>query len=289
MLRTFLDTFPQSVLWFNSSELLLIGVNDEQVKLHRTALKRLSSDERLHRDLRYGYWGGSKYWLNRPQVLLAGHLMGPRGLADLAADARLYRDDLPVLDYATSCAHETEGNEISLLNNLREHLEPVANLVDFELSSDASSAIEEMREKNLGGLVSNALIRQASTLIPSKDYKRIVKLLSKAVRANSENFDANRMLADALMLQGEHEEAIQHYEEALHLRPNHAKTHNNLGFALGKRADFAAAIRHFKEAVRLRPGYTDCQTQSCLDPRRPEVGATTVVRCEFCSDDFSCL
>lgn len=259
VLRTFLDIFPQSALWFNSSEFLLIGVNSEEVKLHSVTLERLSTNNRVHQDLSYGYWEGSQNWLNRPPVLLAGHLIGPRGLDELAGNARLYRDDLPVLDYATRLVHKTEQNEIPLLNELRKHFEPVAAIADFELSPDVTSRIEEMRKKNLGGLTASALVRQAKALNPSKDYKQMTQLLSKAVHANRENFDANRMLGDALMFQGKYKEAIQHYEGALRLRPNHAETHNNLGFALGQRGNFIGALRHFKEAVRLRPNYTDAK------------------------------
>jgi len=259
VLRTFLDTFPQSALWFNSSEFLLIGINDERLKLHSAALERLSTNNRVHQDLSYGYWDGVQNWLNRPPVLLAGHLIGPRGLDDLAGNARLYRDDLPVLDYATRHVHKTEQNEIPLLNELRKHFEPVTDLVDFDLSPDTVSHIEKTREKNIGGLTASALVRQAKALNPSKDHKRVVQLLSRAVRANRENFDANRMLGDALMFQGKYEEAIQHYERALRLRPNHAETHNNLGFALGQRGNFIGALRHFNEAVRLRPNYTDAK------------------------------
>ena len=259
VLRTFLDTFPQSVLWFNSSEFLLIGINSEKVKLHSTALERLSANNRVHQDLSYGYWKGSQNWLNRPPVLLAGHLIGPRGLDELAGNARLYRDDLPVLDYATRHVHKTEQNEIPLLNELRKHFESVAAIADFDLSPDTALYIEKTREKNIGGLTASALVRQAKTLNPAKDHKQVVQLLSKAVRANRENFDANRMLGDALMFQSKYEEAIQHYKQALRLRPNHAETHNNLGFALGQRGNFIEAFRHFKEAVRLRPNYTDAK------------------------------
>ena len=259
VLRTFLDTFPQSALWFNSSEFLLIGVNSEGIKLHSDALERVSSNNRVHHDLSYGYWEGSQNWLNRPPVLLAGHLIGPRGLDKLAGNARLYRDDLPVLDYATRHVHKTEQNEISLLNELRKYFESVTAIADFELSPDVTAHIEKMREKNIGGLTASTLVRQAKALDPSKDRTQVVQLLSKAVRANRENFDANRMLGDALVFQGKYKEAIQYYEGALRLRPNHAETHNNLGFALGQHGNFIAALRHFQEAVRLRPNYTDAK------------------------------
>ena len=79
--------------------------------------------------------------------------------------------------------HKTEQNEIPLLNELHKHFEPVATVADFELSLDVTSHIEKMREKNLGGLTASALVRQAKALNPSKDYKQMTQLLSKAVRA----------------------------------------------------------------------------------------------------------
>jgi spermidine synthase len=297
VVRTFLDAFPQSFLWYNTSEFLLIGVNDGQFKLNRTAVDRLSANDQVHQDLRYSHWGGPAHWLNRPEVFLGSYVMGPRGLADLAADARLYRDDLPVLDYATSLAYVAQANEISIVDELRQHLEPIDVLVDFKLSAEDVSAIEGMRQKNLGEIIASVLIRQALALIPPGDaeipprnYERILALLSQAVSANPDHFEANRMLGDAFMQQRRHEkartyyaeaarirpqdahvlhglglvlsrlgrinEAIQNYKASLRLRPNHAETHNNIGVAFGNRGDIVEAMRHFKEAVRLQPGYT---------------------------------
>ena len=102
VIKTFLDAFPQSVLWYNSSDLLLIGVNDADFKLSRTALERLSSNKVVDQDLRYTFWGGPQHWLNQYPVFLGGYLAGPDELAELASGARLYRDNLPVLDYAAS-------------------------------------------------------------------------------------------------------------------------------------------------------------------------------------------
>ena len=41
VIRTFLDAFPQSVLWYNSSDLLLIGVNDADFKISRTCFRAI--------------------------------------------------------------------------------------------------------------------------------------------------------------------------------------------------------------------------------------------------------
>ena len=292
VLKTFLDAFPQSTLWYNTSELLLVGVNDGGDGFNQELLGRLS-DDLIQEDLSYSHWGGPEYHLNSPHVFLAGYLMGPQGLSRLAAGGGLYRDDRPVLDYATNRVYESKGYEISNLKRLRAQLEPIETLGNFHLSPDGLLAIEKIREKNLSDIVVRALIRRVNQLIPYNDFAGIVSLLSRAVRLNPEHFLANRMMGDALLIQGRYEEAlayylaaydirnedgpvlhglgvanqhlgriddaIESYRRALRVHPDHAETHNNLGVALGQDGDLAGALHHFEEAVRLRPGYADAE------------------------------
>ena len=296
VIKAFLDAFPQSVLWYNSSDLLLIGFNDTDFKLSRTTLERLSSNEAVHQDLRYTFWGGPHHWLNQYPVFLGGYLAGPRELAELASGARLYRDDLPVLDYATSLDYITQTNEIPIVKDyLLQHTGSLDEVADFALSPERISSIEAVRKKNLGAIIAEALIRQAELLTLSRDdaVEKIAALLSEAVRWNPDHFEANRMLADALIGQGRNKAAGRHYVEAnrirpedphvlhgiahtlyrlnrieaaipyyrasLRLRPNHAETHNHLGLALAKRGDLVGARQHFKTAVRLDPDYTEAK------------------------------
>ena len=296
VIKTFLDAFPQSFLWYNSSDLLLIGVNDADFKFSRTALERLSSNQAVHQDLRYTFWGGSQHWLNWLPVFLGGYLAGPRELADLASEGRLYRDDLPVLDYATSLDYITEMNEIPIVkNHLLKHTGSLDEVIDFTLSAEKISDIEEVRKKNLGTIIAEAILRRAELLTLSRDdaADEVITLLSEAVGWNPDHFEANRMLADALIGQGRNKAAGRHYVEAnrirpedphvlhgiahtlyrlgrveaaipyyrasLRLRPNHAETHNHIGLALATRGDFVEARKHFKTAVQLDPGYTEAK------------------------------
>ncbi len=296
VVKTFLDAFPQSFLWYNSSDLLLIGLNDTDFKLSRTTLKRLSSNEAVHRDLRYTFWGGPQHWLNQLPVFLGGYLAGPRELADLALGARLYRDDLPVLDYATSLDYIVQTNEIPIVkDHLIKHIGSLDEVIDFALSSEEISAIERVRKKNLGAIIAEAIIRRVEllTLLRDDGVDEAITLLSEAVRWNPDHFEANRMLADAFIEQGRNKAAGHHYVEAnrirpenphvlhgiahtlyrlgrieaaipyyrasLRLRPNHAETHNHIGLALATRGDFVEARQHFKTAVRLDPDYTEAK------------------------------
>ena len=295
-IKTFLDAFPQSFLWYNSSDLLLIGVNDADFKLSRTALERLSSNEAVHQDLRYTFWGGPQHWLNRLPVFLGGYLAGSRELVELSSGAHLYRDNLPVLDYATSLDYIGDTNEIPIVkDHLLKYIGSLDEVIDFVLSPKDIAVIEEVRKKNLGTIIAEALIRRVELLALSREdvADEVIILLSEAVDWNPDHFDANRMLADALIGQGRNKAAGRHYVEAnrirpedphvlhgiahtlyrlnrieaaipyyrasLRLRPNHAETYNHIGLALAKRGNFVEARQHFKTAVRLDPDYAEAK------------------------------
>lgn len=287
-LQSFLDAFPQSVLWYNTAELLLIGVRDNGFKCDASSLDRLSSNPRVYRDLAVSYWGGPDHFLHHPRVFLSGFLMGPNGLAELAAGAPLYRDDRPVLDYAAG-QEFVGGRETQHLDALRAHLEPVASLGQFDFSAEAD--IDKIRASNLAAIAVGDLIKQVYD--PDLSEADLEERLAKALRLHPEHFEANLRLAQILTRQRRYEEArgyyaeavrinaldflaqqglglvlhrlgrsaeaIPHYRQALRLRPDHAETHHNLGVALGQQGDFSLAQRHLQEALRLRPGYADAQ------------------------------
>ena len=287
-LQSFLDAFPQSVLWYNTAELLLIGVRDNSFEFDANSLDRLSSNPQVYRDLAVSYWGGPDHFLHHPRVFLAGFLMGPNGLAKLAAGAPLYRDDRPVLDYAAGQAF-VGGRETQHLDALRAHLEPVERLGQFDFSADAD--IDKIRTRNLAAIAVGDLIKQVYDSDLSEEG--VVQRLEKALRLHPDHFEANLRLAQILTRQRRYEEArdyyaeavrinaldflaqqglglvlhrlgrsaeaIPHYRQALRLRPDHAETHHNLGVALGQQGDFSLAQHHLQEALRLRPGYADAQ------------------------------
>ena len=116
-------------------------------------------------------------------VFLGGYLAGPRELADLASEGRLYRDNLPVLDYATSLDYIAEMNEIPIVKDyLLKHTGSLDEVIDFALSAEKISAIEEVRKKNLGAIIAEAIIRRAELLTLSRDdaADEVITLLSEA-------------------------------------------------------------------------------------------------------------
>jgi tetratricopeptide (TPR) repeat protein len=58
-------------------------------------------------------------------------------------------------------------------------------------------------------------------------------------------------------MKGQIDEAITQLQEAIHLKPDYTKAHNNLGNALMEKGQIDEAISQFQEAIRLKPDYAD--------------------------------
>ncbi len=62
---------------------------------------------------------------------------------------------------------------------------------------------------------------------------------------------AENNLAGALVRLGRLDEAIEHYDKALTIRPDYAEAHANLGLTLLRRGRNGEAIEHFRKALVL--------------------------------------
>jgi len=293
VLASFLAVFPQSVLWYNTSECLLMGVNGDRFAIDPARLDLLSADAGIHADLRYSHWNGPAYWLHQPAVFLGGFLCGPRGLATLSAGARLLHDDRPVLAYATRDIDAEAANELPLRALVAAQLEPVANVLARPLADSALARAAAVRAHNLADLETSAALRRVDGLQRAGRAHEVEALLRGALRANPENVQANRLLADALFVGGRmpeaedaytrtlalddgdatahwglaralhvqrrFAEAVHHYRLGLDLDPTDPDAHNNLAAALAEQGDLEAAARHFRRALELRPEFPDAR------------------------------
>ena len=311
LLASFLAVFPQSLLWYNTSELLLVGANAERLQIDPSRLDLLASDAAIHDDLRWSHWDGPKYWLHQVPVFLGGYLCGPAGLTALAANAPLLDDDRPVLAQATWKASEQQMNEVPILGLLRAHLEPLAPILAASLPDTTLAAAAAVRERNLGDMVASALLRRVETLREAGRHGEIEALLHDALRSNPESVQANRLMADLLLLGGRFDAARRFYDRALTLRPDDGashlglalllqaqhrfaeavahyriglqqdpydpEAHNNLGAALVQEGDLNGARQHFEAALRLRPGFADA-SQNLTRLQAFQSGGTTAPR-----------
>jgi spermidine synthase len=224
VVATFIDSFPQASLWYNTWELILIGVNGEETNLDASRLEWLTGNPEIRRQLRYAHWGGRKYNLNRPEVFLASFLSGPKGLAAMAGET-LIHDDRPILDHAVFNSSIT-----NVVDLIRENLQPVDRWLDLAAvdPSPDPDVIEAIREKNLDDLLAFASIRRANAIRFKATGEQRFQLLAEAVQHNPESFQAQRRYGDALMQLQRLDEARSAYRAALRIKPGSAHVRNAL-------------------------------------------------------------
>ena len=82
-------------------------------------------------------------------------------------------------------------------------------------------------------------------------------LWTHALAVTTGNNIAHNNLGIVLADQGRLDEAIDHYLEALRIKPDYADAHNDLGVALADEGKLDEAIAHYSEALRIKPDYAD--------------------------------
>jgi tetratricopeptide (TPR) repeat protein len=75
---------------------------------------------------------------------------------------------------------------------------------------------------------------------------------------------AHYNLGNALADQGKVQEAVQHYEQALRLKPDYTDAHHNLGNALRQVGRAQDAIGHYEEVLRIQPDDADAHYNLAL-------------------------
>src|SRR5262249_35757514 len=127
-IASFREVFPDAVLWFNTSECLLLGTAAGRLTFDRRRLALLDSSPAVARDFEQRFYGSEEFSLRRPEVFLGGCLCGPSGLAALAAGATPFRDDPPRLDYLASRQSTSETNVPLYVEELPRGPHPIPRL-----------------------------------------------------------------------------------------------------------------------------------------------------------------
>jgi len=63
-----------------------------------------------------------------------------------------------------------------------------------------------------------------------------------------------------LARQGRTDEAIEHFHEALRIKPDFERAHYNLGIALLEQGKIDEAIAQFRETLRIAPDFSQART-----------------------------
>lgn len=84
-------------------------------------------------------------------------------------------------------------------------------------------------------------------------HELAVELLNHAIRNNDRNHHYFNDLGLALYVLGQRDAAMQHYQQALALKPDYATAHNNLAILFQESGRNDDAIDHYRQAVTLDP------------------------------------
>ena len=95
-------------------------------------------------------------------------------------------------------------------------------------------------------------MRAAALASTSEGFRRAIPLPAATSGPTSAKILYN--LGTALAQESRHREAIPQYIEALRLRPDHAKAHNNLGWSLMKLGRLDEESRFLHQLLDERPG-----------------------------------
>ncbi len=80
-------------------------------------------------------------------------------------------------------------------------------------------------------------------------------LFKHTLKHTSNNYKIHHALGGELYNQGRTAEAIEHYLQALRIKPDYEKAYNNMGVTMEKQGRIKEAVEHYLEALRIKPDY----------------------------------
>jgi spermidine synthase len=260
IIHTFVSVFPQSTLWYNRSEFLLIGSAGDDISIHAGRLDMLASKARIQEDLSFAYWGGPAHYLNQKEIFLGNFLIGPEKLLEISSNSPVYQDDLPVLEY--SVGHDQPGSSKPIIDLIFPFLDSI-DILDREKEYKTDyDRIRFTRDRNLRDIIANLLYHRAFAN-QAKAHNGL-PYLENALQWNPENVTVLMRIATVLSRQGKSRDAIIYFQKALNILPENHQIHAGLGWEFLIQGEVDKAITHYLEAIRLRPedygNYRDIST-----------------------------
>ena len=118
--------------------------------------------------------------------------------------------------------------------------------------------IERHRKTLLTTLAAALLLIFAAVAWRQTGYwENDMMLFEHARKVTINNYGAHNNIGTALARQGRTEDAVDHYLQALRIKPDYLKAHFNLAFALEKQDRTNESIAHYLEALRIKPDYVE--------------------------------
>lgn len=257
IIKTFISVFPESILWYNTADLMLLGFNGK-IHLDEGKIGSLLQKDKISKDLSISYLENENR-LNDLNSFFACLIMGPEELKKLSSPVNLITDNHPDLEYTflkyASLENRPEWLEIYNTEIIRKFLAPIKVLLPF-MHEDRLADIENIRKKYISHLFADAYNRLAIARA-EKDLDEAVSLCLKALEFNPEFGIVYANLGTYYSEQERLSEAIDAYQKAVVFLPGNAQLWHYLGRAYWLANNKEKAIESWREAVRIDPNFSD--------------------------------
>ncbi len=150
IVATFISVFPQSQLWFNGPEFVLIGRRADAFALDIPSFEERLGRPEIRRDLHYRHpLDANTGWLNESDSVLGSFLASAEDLRTLSRDGRILADDVPRFDYELDPHQDIEVRTVGALLEIEK---PLRKATSAALDGRRMARIEQMRKQNLYAL-----------------------------------------------------------------------------------------------------------------------------------------
>ena len=150
IVATFISVFPQSQLWFNGPEFVLIGRRADAFALDIPSLEERLGRPEIRRDLHYRHpLEANTGWLNESDSVLGSFLASAEDLRILSRGGRILADDVPRFDYELDPHQDIEVRTVGALLEIEK---PLSKAASTALDGRRMARIEQMRKQNLYAL-----------------------------------------------------------------------------------------------------------------------------------------
>lgn len=252
ILATFQAIFPESVLWYNTQEILLMGSTDS-LKLSAERLSHILLQPKINHDLEYSPWGGKPHWLNQPEAFLGGFISHHDQIRAMAASAPVYRDDRPVLAYQVANTQHYNHNEIPISKMLFDRKSAVSAILSKPISETLKRKVAWFQNRNLNDLIANAYLTEVVYLEHRERPESLITRLEEAILLNPDNAMANSMMGNVLLRIRRPDKAVKFFEKSVQLRKDEAVAQRGLAITYGQLRRFDEALRVARNVLNVMP------------------------------------
>ena len=257
IIKTFISVFPNSLLWYNSADLLLLGFNGG-IHLDVEKISRRLQIKQVYDSLSLSYLGYPKYNLNHIDNFLAGLLMGSKELVEISQSVSAYTDNHPDLEFSTL-------NKKILIDNFqlewnspdRPEWLKIQNMDLITSSLSSMKKIETIRAQYIAHLYAQAYSSLGIARSKENNLEEAIEFYKKAVEYNPSYAPAYSNLGKDYYANGQNSEAAEAYKMAVKLEPNLPEAWHGLGsvyFAIGWLDD---AITAWRRAIEVKPDFSE--------------------------------